>query len=86
MRKAEIIKKVTAERDALLSDLKSICTNPSQEPCELCKHCGTMPDDCMFMDCGELLEACRNCTTPCICGQCRNGDRWEWRGVQKEGK
>lgn len=52
--------------DAAVADLKHM------DNCDICKHGQTAPDGC---DC-----ECDECTLPCVCRDCRNEDKWEWRG------
>lgn len=51
---------------AAVADLKHM------DNCDICKHGQTAPDGC---DC-----ECDECTLPCVCRDCRNEDKWEWRG------
>lgn len=65
----EELKRVTAERDAALADLKYIAS------CECCAYgCKNLEVDHCF-DCGEKECRCRNCL---------GGDCWEWRGAVAE--
>jgi hypothetical protein len=52
--------------DAAVADLKHM------DNCDICKHGQTAPDGC---DC-----ECDECTLPCVCRDCRNEDKWQWRG------
>lgn len=47
-----------------------------EDDCPHCQHRDDAPVDCD-------LE-CLRCENPCICHKCRDGDKFEWRGVQKE--
>ena len=63
---------VTALRErceAMEADLKHGVDN-----CDICKHNNNQPADC-DVDCFK-------CTRDCECKDCRNEDKWEWRGAQ----
>ena len=65
----EKLKRVKAERDAALADLKYTAS------CECCAYgCKNLEVDHCF-DCGEKECRCRNCL---------GGDCWEWRGPVAE--
>lgn len=65
----EELKRVKAEREAALADLKYIAS------CECCSYgCKNLEVDHCF-DCGEKECRCRNCL---------GGDCWEWRGPVAE--
>lgn len=63
--------KVTAERDAAVEDMAQMLDN-----CKACAHAHDAPSDC---DC-----ECQTCRKKCACGDCRDGSRFEWRGVRRE--
>lgn len=48
-----------------------------EDDCPHCAHRDEAPTDCD-------LE-CLRCENPCICYKCRDGDRFEWCGVQEGG-
>lgn len=64
------LEKVTAERDAAVSDLKEMCD------CDYCANdCVNIEEDC-----------CEFCgVESCSCRGCIGGGNWTWRGLQKEG-
>lgn len=67
---ADLIERLTAERDALLEQIKA------RRSCLDCKHF----DYCEF-DNATIIE-CMNCVTKnCPCAGCGNSSRWEWRGL-----
>ena len=75
---AALIESLTAQlaesrrrEKAAVADLKHM------DNCDICKHGQTAPDEC---DC-----ECDGCTLPCVCRDCRNEDKWEWRGPSEEG-
>ncbi len=47
--------------------------------CELCVHCQN-PAPCEDAD-----FDCDCCPHDCACKTCKAGDKWEWRGIQREG-
>ena len=68
-----LIESLTAElaesrrrEKAAVADLKHM------DNCDICKHGQTAPDGC---DC-----ECDECTLPCVCRDCHNEDKWQWRG------
>ena len=65
----EELAKVTAERDAAVADLKTICD------CDYCANdCTNIKEDC-----------CEFCGVEgCLCRGCISGVNWTWRGPQKE--
>jgi hypothetical protein len=70
---AALIESLTAQlaesrrrEKAAVADLKHM------DNCDICKHGQTAPDGC---DC-----ECDECTLPCVCRDCRNEDKWQWRG------
>lgn len=69
------IQQLERERDALLDALKKADVYGE---CENCKHRDSAPSDC---DC-----ECGLCKRNCRCGECRDGDKWEWRGVKEDEK
>ena len=65
----EIIKK---ERDTLLKQLEiADCS------CQFCK--GTDPNS----PCAEANLDCDICNSGCRCKDCRENDKWEWKGVDE---
>lgn len=67
---AELIERLTAERDALIEQIKV------RRSCLDCKHF----DYCEF-DNATVIE-CMNCVTKnCPCAGCGNSSHWEWRGL-----
>ena len=65
---------VTAERDAAVEDLRSPLDN-----CKVCRHGNdAFPGGCD----GDCME----CGLDCFCKDCRNGSKFEWRGVQEGGE
>lgn len=44
--------------------------------CEVCKHVNYEPSQC---DC-----ECGTCQLPCACGECLDGDRFEWAWSVKQ--
>ena len=65
----EELARVTAERDAAVADLKTMCD------CDYCENdcVNTEEDTCEF--CGVKNCSCRGCI---------DGRNWTWRGPQKE--
>ena len=47
-----------------------------EDDCPHCAHRDEAPTDCDLK--------CLRCENPCICYKCRDGDKFEWRGVQKD--
>lgn len=67
---ADLIERLTAERDALIEQMKE------RHSCLDCKHF----DYCKFDD-ATIIE-CMNCVQEgCPCAECRDSSRWEWRGL-----
>ncbi len=67
---ASLIERLTAERDALIEQIKV------RRSCLDCKHF----DYCKFDD-ATIIE-CMNCVQEgCPCAECRDSSRWEWRGL-----
>lgn len=66
------LEKVTRERDAAVNMLKE------HAACDDCKRFGEVkcPEKDSFFDC----IFCSN--EECICNNCENGDRWQWRGAE----
>lgn len=68
---ADIIEQLVRERDAAIADIKKCC-----DPCDTCKHCE--------FECTREDGDCEKCTDNCICHNCRDNDRFEWRGLPNE--
>ena len=51
---------------AAVEDLKR------EDNCDICKHGQNAPDGCNLM--------CSICKLPCMCNDCRDEDKWQWRG------
>jgi hypothetical protein len=68
----EKLVQVTAERDALEKIVGESSFN-----CEYCKHVGVL------QGCG-FDGPCFECVEPekCVCGRCKNGSMFEYRGVE----
>ena len=63
------LKRVTAERDAAIEDLKIL------SDCDYCKY------DCKNYE----EDDCRFCSVKkCKCRTCKDGSSWEWRGLVAE--
>lgn len=58
------------ERDAAVHDLKLA----DELDCEYCKH--------QFGGC--TYDGCKQCSSPCPCGSCRDNSNYVWRGVCEE--
>ena len=59
-----------AEMAMAMTDLSAAKT------CESCKHEPIDPGGCF-----ETGYACKSCEEPgCVCNDCDNGSKWEWRG------
>lgn len=58
------------ERDAAVHDLKLA----DELDCEYCKH--------QFGGC--TYDGCKQCSSPCPCGSCRDNSNYVWRGVCPE--
>lgn len=66
--------KIKAERDAVMGFVKRYCE------CDQCKHGYTHPD------CKDDCD-CVYCTSEtCVCRRCRDLDKWEWKGLERECK
>ena len=61
---------VERERDAAVHDLKLA----DDLDCEFCKH--------QFGGC--TYDGCKQCSSPCPCGSCRDNSNYVWRGVCEE--
>lgn len=73
---AAAIETLLMERDAAIADIKH------RDGCEVCKHVKSNDPFCMVYDCD-----CEFCTSElCVCRHCRDEDKWEWRGPQREEK
>lgn len=68
---AEEIRKLTAERDAAVEDLRF------QHDCDQCKN-KEVSDNCQ-------TGICDGCTMYCPCRGCNCGEKWEWRGCTRSG-
>lgn len=70
------IKKLTAERNEARNDYVSLIvdlkTNGVRDICDICKHKDAESDCCC--DCDDCYSE------KCICRDCRDFDKWEWRG------
>lgn len=67
---ADLIERLTAERDALIEQIKE------RHDCMDCKH----NDFCKFD--GAIFFDCMNCVHKgCPCAGCCDSSRWEWRGL-----
>ena len=67
---ANVIERLSAERDALIEQIKV------RRSCLNCKHF----DYCKFDD-ATIIE-CMNCVQEgCPCAGCRASSHWEWRGL-----
>lgn len=67
---ADLIERLTAERDALIEQIKE------RHDCLDCKH----NDFCKFD--GAIVFDCMNCVQEgCPCAKCCDSSRWEWRGL-----
>ena len=67
---ADAIEKLTAEKAALLADLKK-----SDTDCDFCRHIKGIGFPC---DC-----ECETCRLDCACKTCRDSSNWEWRGLKE---
>ncbi len=70
---ADLIERLTAERDALIEQIKE------RHDCMDCKH----NDFCEFGGAdGDIIFDCMNCMKEgCPCAGCCDSSRWEWRGL-----
>lgn len=70
---AWLIERLTAERDALIEQIKE------RHDCMDCKH----NDFCEFDGAdGDIIFDCMNCMKEgCPCAGCIDSSRWEWRGL-----
>lgn len=69
------LERVKRERDAAVEDIYSM------KACALCKH---YPNG---EQCETYFLLCCECDIGnCICKECVNGEKMEWRGVQEEHK
>ena len=67
------LKEVEAERDAAVAYIKH------GDACESCKFGNS------DLNCLDYVFDCDRCTSEiCVCRHCRDMDKWEWRGPQKE--
>lgn len=68
-----MIERLTAERDALIEQIKE------RHDCMDCKH----NDFCEFDGAdGDIIFDCMNCMKEgCPCAGCIDSSRWEWRGL-----
>ena len=70
---AAAIETLMEERDTAMGFIKRYCE------CEQCIHAQTPHPDCRD-DCD-----CEYCTSKtCVCCQCRDMDKWEWKGLERE--
>jgi hypothetical protein len=69
------LKQAEAERDAAIADMRP------KYNCDICKYTREGVEDCVTYD-GD----CAVCKSKkCVCRNCRNENKWEWRGARKEG-
>ena len=68
---ADIIERLTAERDALLEYAKTM------QECEMCKN----DSFCHFRE--PMEDDCQHCqrASDCPCQKCEENNCWEWRGL-----
>ena len=71
--KRELLDKAIETIEALVDDLYN---SDCRESCDFCVH-GHEPAPCEGSD-----FVCDNCECDCICKDCRDNSKWEWRGVQ----
>ena len=67
---ADLIERLEKEKAALLAQLKGRC--------DLCKN---FSGSGMRKRCWETWE-CQQCNIECSCRGCRNGSKWEWKGLE----
>ena len=69
----DLIERLTAERDALIEQIKE------RHDCLDCKH----NDFCEFDGADDaIVFDCMNCVQEgCPCAKCCDSSRWEWRGL-----
>lgn len=74
-RDAVVRRMIQLEREgaALLADLKK-----ADGDCSFCRHV-SRDKPCEAMDC-----ECKICPADCACKTCRDGSRWEWRGIVED--
>ena len=60
--------------EALLEDLRAA----DYYECSHCRHYIHDMSKCTPCDCN-----CAECTEACVCKECKENDRWEWRGPQE---
>lgn len=68
---ADLIERLTTERDALLEIAKN------GKDCDTCKHCEVCVQPGV-----DIALWCDRCVAKCPCYGC-SGDHWEWRGLPK---
>lgn len=64
----EAYSRACKERDQAVADLGMLLDN-----CKVCCHQNAAPENC---DC-----ECMGCEKKCVCGDCIDSSRFEWRGV-----
>lgn len=71
---SEALIHLTKERELLIGCLKEIDTE-----CAYCKH-NQKAAPCLEK---EPTLDCETCTCDCICKDCRDNSKWEWKGMNE---